>query len=101
MMPRTGPGRFVSFLVPGTPLGVGDQSTPGLVASQSRANAHPRKPPAAVLVPVQESWLMEPEGKPALEGSLAERQRPLFEKLDLFKAWEMTRGNPDVLVGLI
>jgi subtilisin family serine protease len=38
---------------------------------------------------------------PARDKPLAERQRPLFEKLDLFRAWEITRGDPDVLVGVI
>ncbi len=33
--------------------------------------------------------------------TLFARQRPLFEKLNVFKAWETTRGCPEVLIGCI
>ena len=43
-------------------------------------------------------------GQPAQappEESLAAKQRPLFEKLHVFEAWQLTKGSPDVLVGVI
>ncbi len=33
--------------------------------------------------------------------SLAAKQRPLFEKLHVFEAWQLTKGSPDVPVGVI
>lgn len=44
---------------------------------------------------------MEAEGALARDELLTDRQRPLFEKLDVFRGWEITRGDPDVLVGVI
>jgi len=33
--------------------------------------------------------------------SLFSKQEPLFEKLGVFKAWETTKGNPEILIGCI
>jgi len=43
-------------------------------------------------------------GQPAQappDESLAAKQRPLFEKLHVLEAWQLTKGSPDVLVGVI
>jgi subtilisin family serine protease len=42
----------------------------------------------------------KPTQAPADE-SLAAKQRPLFEKLHVLEAWQLTKGSPDVLVGVI
>ncbi len=43
-----------------------------------------------------------PKGEPdAAEGSLSEKQQPLFDRLNVAEAWNITKGDPAVLVGVI
>lgn len=39
--------------------------------------------------------------KMEVENSIFIEQKKLFEKLDVFKAWEITRGTPNVVIGCI
>jgi subtilisin family serine protease len=41
------------------------------------------------------------DDKPAAGPSLRSKQQALFDRINLKEAWEVTRGDPDVLVGVI
>ena len=41
------------------------------------------------------------DDKPAAEPSLRSKQQVLFDRINLKEAWEVTRGDPDVVVGVL
>lgn len=45
--------------------------------------------------------LAQEEDKKPLNDPMFEKQKPMFEKLEVLKAWELTRGSQEVLVGVI
>jgi thermitase len=45
--------------------------------------------------------LLAEEPKPLVNDPMFEKQKALFDQLEVAKAWELTRGSPDVPVGVV
>jgi subtilisin family serine protease len=58
---------------------------------------------AAVSLAAPASFAREeaPDSSEAPSDPLFEKQKPLFDKLEVLEAWEITRGSPDVIIGIV
>ena len=52
-------------------------------------------------VSMQSCPILAQEMETTNNDSLFSKQKRLFEKLKIFEAWKLTKGNPDILIGVI
>ena len=45
--------------------------------------------------------ILAQEMETSINDSLFSKQKQLFEKLNIFEAWKLTKGSPDILIGVI
>ena len=52
-------------------------------------------------IPLQPNFSVAQEIQTSLNDSLFSKQKQLFEKLKVLEAWKLTKGSPDILIGVI
>lgn len=74
---------------------------PAISAGRKPANFYLTALAAAIAVGCLSAALFAEEPKPLVNDPMFDKQKALFDKLEVAKAWELTQGSPDVLVGVL